>query len=179
MAATLIVETGAGLSNANSYVTAAEFAAYMDRIPSVYKTAFTEADVYTREHVLIWATSLLDNNIVYPSCSYRRFERQSLQFPRIGIIDQDGWLVSETIVPRFVKDATCQLAFELLKTDLSVEPTRGIQSVSVGPVSVQFDVNPSHQSRLIPRSVLVIVAPYGGVLRGSMMYRSVPLYRVS
>jgi hypothetical protein len=165
------------LTTNNSYATHAEFLSYMDRIPEVYKSAFIAADPFQREQALVWATQLLDANILWPSGSYRRLETQTLQFPRIGIIDQDGWLVDELTVPQFIKDATCQLAFELLKSDLTTEPTTGIRALTVGPISIDFDINHAHDVKVIPRSVWSLLLPYGGVLRGAARIRSVPLYR--
>lgn len=178
MPPTLTVEVGAGLSNSNSYITAADFDLYMERIPDAYKADYLPIGVYIKEQLGIWSTQILDNNIIWPDCSYRRVAGQSLQFPRIGMYDPDGtYLFVESVIPQFIKDATCQLAFELLKSDLTVEPPRGLLGLRVGPIAINFDTNHAHDVRVIPRSVLSIVQPFGGRLRGARGIRTVPLYR--
>ena len=176
---TLIVELGDGSAVANSYATAAEFATYMWRIPASYQAVFIAADVHLREQALIWATQVLKNNILWPDGSYRKYQHQALDFPRLNLVDQDGFLVGEASVPSGVKDATCQLAFELLKSDLSVEPTRGIDAITVGPISISFDTIhlSTNTPRYIPRSVMSCLYIYGAVLRGTPRMRAVPLYR--
>lgn len=175
----LVVEDGSGKIDSNSLATAVEFATYMWRIPSSYQAAFIAADPYLREQALIWATHLLEVTIIWPYGSYRKYQTQALAFPRLNLVDQDGFLVGESSVPSLVKDATCQLAFELLKSDLSVEPARGLSGITVGPISLSFDVtHPSNSTvRVIPRIVWTMLSPYGAVLRGSPRMHSAPLYR--
>lgn len=177
-----IVEDGSALSTANSYCSVLEADVYLDRILDSYKTAWTNADEFMKQQALVWATSLLDQYIYFPSLqqisrSIRLSPSQALQFPRAGLLDYDGYVINERSVPSFMKNATAQMAFELLKGDRSVEPTRGIVSASVGPLSVDFDTNYAHGSRVIPRSVLSIVSQYGGCLRGRGGTYSVPLFR--
>ena len=174
----LVLEDGSGKTNSNSYASAAEFLAYMWRVPAAYRAAFDTADVFLREEVLIWATHLLRVWTLWPCGSYRKYEHQALDFPRLNVVDQDGFLVGEASVPPLLKDATCQLAFELLKSDLNVEPARGLHSITVGPISLVFDTaHPFNTSRVIPRAVWVTLAPYGAVMRGTPRFRSEPVYR--
>jgi len=178
MAPVLVLEDGSSVSNSNSYVTATMYYAYMDRIPTSYKAASLLLDQYTVEQLAIWATQGLDANIIWPSGTYRTNPYQALQFPRIGMYDADGvYILDYRAIPQFLKDATCQYMFELAKTDLSVEPPRGITSIKVGPIAIDFDKDHSNDPRVIPRSALSLVLPYGGVPRGSKRIRSLPLYR--
>jgi hypothetical protein len=173
----LVVEDGTGLSTANSYVTYLELVEYAYRVPDAYKAAWLQLDQYGIEQLGIWATALLDDWIYFLD-TYRSFQAQSLNFPMFGLVDSFGIAIQHFPVPAFMKRATCQMALELSKGDRTVEPTRGIESASVGPLSVVFDKNHANGMRVIPRSVAVIVAPYGGRVRGSFGLKSIPIYRV-
>ena len=177
-----VVETGTGNPLATSYVSVAEADTFLDRIPDSYKTVWIEADTFQKQQVLVWATQLFDDYVYFPNITQKynntRISRtQALHFPRAGLSDYDGWAIDQRSVPVFVKRATTQMAFELLKADRVVEPTRGLVSASVGPLSVQFSEDYSHLAKVIPRSVLAIVAPYGGCISGTSGIKSVPLVR--
>jgi hypothetical protein len=174
----LILEDGSGVPGANSYVTAAMFDTYVDRIPTVYKASYLLLDQYTKEQLAIWATQGIETNIIWPTGTYRSHPSQALQFPRIGMYDPDGvYILDYRSIPMFLKDGVCQYMFELGKTDLLVEPPRGITSIKVGPITLDFDKDHGNDPRAIPRSVFASFLPYGGVPRGSKRIRSVPLYR--
>lgn len=177
-----IVEDGSGYPDATSYVSVLEADTYMDRILDAYKSAWTDSDEFQKQQMLVWGTQLFDEYVYFPNTTQgyrniRTYRQQALQFPRSGLMDRDGYTIDYRSVPTFVKQATIQLGFELRKSDRVVEPVRGIVSASVGPLSITFDQNYSHQSRVIPRSVASIVAPYGGVIRGQPGIKSIPLYR--
>ncbi len=177
-----VVETGQAGSDSTSYCTVDFADIFLDRVPDAYKAVWLAADVFLKEQALVWATSLLDSYIYFPQYnqpyrSIRLTRNQALHFPRAGLSDYDGWVIDERSVPVFMQQATAMLAFELCKSDRVVEPTRGLISASVGPLSVHFDSNYSHTSRVIPRSVLAIVSPFGGRLRGAPGLKSVPLFR--
>lgn len=176
--ASLIVEDGTGLSTANSYVTFEEARDYTFRILNSYRSAWLDLDQFQVEQLCIWATQLLDDWVYFPGV-FRLYQHQALNFPVTGLVDQFGVEVLHSPLPSFLKRATSQLAFELSKSDLVAEPTRGIAAASVGPLSVTFDVDHlgSNTPRVIPRSVAVIVIPFGGVVRGSSGIRSIPVYR--
>lgn len=176
-----VVENGTGLPNATSYASVEYADIYMDRILDAYKTVWLAADVFKKQQGLVYGTQLIDDYIYFPSMgnykTLRNSPSQILHFPRSGMIDYDGYTIENNVVPDFIQRATVQMAFELLKVDRTLEPTRGIVSASVGPLSVTFDQNYAHQTRVIPRSVSSIVAPYGGVVRGQSGLKSIPLYR--
>lgn len=178
MPPTLVVEDGTGKSNSNSYVTAAEIDAYMEHIPAAYLTTFATAGIFIKEQLAIWATQILEGGIIWPEHTYRLVPGQRLHFPCYGLLDQDGvYYINEHTIPYFVKDATCQLVFELFKTDLTLEPPRGLQSLRVGPIQIDFDTNHAHDVKLIPRSVMLLLWPWGCYLRGSARIKTMALYR--
>lgn len=172
----LVVEDGTGLVNSNSYVSYAEARDYMFRVPDAYKSAWNALAEFEISQLLIWSTALLDDWIYFVDVT-RLHPVQALNFPLLGLVDQFGYYVEHFPLPEFIKRATCQMAFELSKSDRVVEPTRGLESASVGPLSVVFDKNQAHSPKVIPRSVAAIVMPWGGHVRGSSGNRSVRTYR--
>lgn len=172
----LIVEDGTGLSGANSYASRLELYEYSYRFPETYIAAWRQLDDFGVDQLGIWATALLDQWLIFDGV-FRLYQGQRLNFPVTGLCDQFGVGLQPHPLPRFLKDATCQMAIELSRGDRTVEPTRGLESATVGPLSVVFDKNSANSARVIPRSVAVIVAPYGGRVRGSRGIRSVPVFR--
>lgn len=176
-----IVENGTGLPDATSYVSVEEADQIMDRVPDQYKSGWLEMDEYQKQQVLIWGTQIFDDYVYFPCHPNQKVSQaQALNFPRYGIYNQDGYQIPTNEVPDFVKRATVQLGFELGATNLLSEPVRGITSATVGPLSVTFAENYASQTRVIPRSIGGIVAPYCGVIRGTSSatgLRAIPLYR--
>lgn len=175
---TLVVEDGTGLSSANSYVSYQEAVDYVFRIPDLYSSAWQEIrhDEFKITQLAIWATQLLDDWLYFPG-TFRVYQFQALNFPMLGLVDQSGVYIPHSPLPAFIKRATSQMMFELSKSDRVVEPTRGLSAASVGPLSVTFDPNQSHVAKTVPRSVAVIVVPYGGKVRGASGIRTVDVYR--
>jgi hypothetical protein len=145
MALTLIKEDGTGLPDANSYADAADGDAYHEG--HLYATAWTAAVTGDKEKALVMATRLIDSQ--YRFLGFRAHETQGLQWPRRaghqGRAIVGGtwngetrlWCVDEwvevNVVPRAVRDATCEMARELLLADRTAAPTgEGIQWVTTG-----------------------------------------------
>ena len=147
----------AGATNANSYVTLVEAAAYFDaRLP--LSTPWDDND--NKEASLIMATRLLDaffrGNRVLASAvgSVAAFYRigptwlgtptsttQRLAWPRSGLLTQNGATLDSTTIPQEIKDATCELAGQLVVKDTTLDNAAaalGITDVKAGSVSVSF-----------------------------------------
>jgi hypothetical protein len=128
---TLIVEDGTGLSNAESYVSAQDYADYVD------SRGATAGDDDTVERYARQASEYAD--------TYKRIKglrlttTQALEFPRTGLYNWSGQEV--TGIPRQLKLGVCyliakQLDGETLYQDLD----RGgmIKSETVGPLSTTY-----------------------------------------
>src|SRR5574340_177867 len=109
----LVIETGSGISGANSYVTLIEARTYhQDRGTVLF------ADDIVLSGLLVRATDYIESlrdrfkgTKVFPDPSY-------LQWPRYSVyIDDNEDPLSELIVPILIKNAQCQLAFELQTVD--------------------------------------------------------------
>ena len=148
---TLIREDGTGKGDANAYADVAECSAYFDG--HLYAAAWITAAALTDapETALVWATRLIDAE--YQFGGSRASETQALQWPRVGCFDPDkapatGFsalllanpFVSTSVVPKAVRDATCEMARELLLVDRTASPAgEGLKYQNVGTTQTGYD----------------------------------------
>jgi len=168
----LIVEDGTGLATANSYVTVAE--ADLFHSTNLYSTLWP-ADDEQKKKALITATRLIDQQVIWGG--FRKTIGQALQWPRSEVIDpdlqgtvqpyfQDPPFVANDSIPKFLKDAVCLLALNLVVANREVEPdSQGVSSFSLdGVFSVDFDF--STRPGIIPDWLMNTLAKYGQVVAG-------------
>ena len=119
MALTLIKEDGTGKVDANAYANSADGDAYHDG--HLYATAWTVATLADQEKALVMATRLIDAE--YQFNGVKATVAQALQWPRADCPSlDDGETVASNLVPKAVKDATCEMARELLLVDRTAAP---------------------------------------------------------
>lgn len=123
MALTLIKEDGTGKADANAYANAADGDAYHDG--HLYASTWTAASAGNKDAALVMATRLIDAE--YQFGGTRMKTTQALQWPRQDCRDPDadswsGGTVSDTVVPKVVVAATCEMARELLFADRTAAP---------------------------------------------------------
>jgi hypothetical protein len=134
----LVLETGAGLSNSNSYASyAAALAYWADRgfVPTQ-----TQPQV---EQALIRATDFLDQRFRF--LGYRLLTTQALEWPRYGVYDRDGCLLLDpALLPIQLVYATIELAQRAIAADLSPDPLVNVggnvvgNRVKVGPIETEL-----------------------------------------
>jgi hypothetical protein len=139
MALTLIKETGAGLANANAYADAVDGDAYHDG--HLYASAWTAATLANKEKALVMASRLIDGQFQF--AGWKAKETQSLQWPRMSVRDPDGESdLAADVVPVVVRDATCELARELLIADRTAShPGEGLKYENTGTTQKGYDKN--------------------------------------
>lgn len=143
-----------GGAAANSYVTVAEADAYM--AARLHKAAWETANSATKEAALQWATRELDR-LAWRGRAVT--EIQALRWPRSYIYDLDGYRLLDGAIPRFLKDATAELAFSLIASDRTADAQgKGLASVTVGPIEIEFDKQDT--AGVIPRAVTRMIMPY-------------------
>lgn len=141
----LIVETGAIVTGANSYVTIAQADTYH---ALAGLRAWLEADDLQKEHALVQATKELEARFRGFWLGSKRNDSatvayQKLAWPRTGVVDEDGIELDELLIPDVVKDAQCEIAAlivsgsSLLQREVTAE-SASITSESVGPISVSY-----------------------------------------
>jgi hypothetical protein len=132
----LITEDGTGRADAESFTTVVEADAYH---VSFSNTAWAAATTAAKEVALRKATRYVEAMFRYRWNGRRTTMNQSLSWPRVSIVDADGFSVLPNIVPPKVKQATSEMALRALTEDLipdqSAPGSIASESVSVGPIS--------------------------------------------
>ena len=162
--------------NSNSYTTVAKSDTYFD--DRLFSTKYTAASADDKTRSLIWATSILDFSMDWKG-SVRTLE-QRLRWPRSGVLDADGDNIDFDIIPRFLEEATSELALFLLTRDRSVEPEIlgiGMSQASIG--SLRTVIDPKMVLQLIPDHVLILLEVLGELKEiAEVGGRSVATFRV-
>jgi hypothetical protein len=137
----LIVEDGTGVVGANSFVTDVEFQTWA-KARGRYDTLPATIDSGTaRAPYLVQGADYLCNEQRFWWRGTRTSAEQSLVWPRTGVVDRDGKVWPDNVVPWRIKTAQCVLGW-LAMTGVDLQPalTRGgrVQSKSVGPISTTY-----------------------------------------
>lgn len=155
---TLIVETGAGLANAESYISVADADA---RHAALGNTAWAALTTEVKEQRLRRGFEKLGE--------YRQRLRgtratttQRGDFPRYGIF-LDGAYVASDSIPAEVRNANADLALKATE-DLSPDQTRGVLRKKIGPLETEYDPYSPQAKRYT--AIDRMLAPY---LAGSSM----------
>lgn len=166
-----------GAADANSYLTEAEANAYFDaRLPLATPWVPSGA---TNAAALVMATRVLDSmsvgrrTLVKDLNSGRAFyvvsrlwtgaiasDTQALAWPRSGMFDRHGRAISESVVPSELKDATAELAGQLIMGDTTADnavSVQGITSVRAGSVSLTF--KDAIEAHVLPDAVVNLMPP--------------------
>ena len=132
----MIVETGNGFSDANSYVSVV----YGDNYFSARgNTAWEELSEETKEMCLIKATDFVDSSFQWRG--KKATQEQSLCFPRINLVDDDGYKVEG--IPENLKKAVCECA-SIISTGKEMFSTQNengaVTSERIGELAFTYDV---------------------------------------
>ena len=144
-----------GGASANSYVTVAEADAYF--ATSFGRTAWGSASAANKEIVLIESTRLLDLLVSWKG--YVKSDTQALRWPRTHVPNIDGRYISDSIVPKDVKNAVFELAYSLLSNGGFQASENELAKVKVGPVSIDF--SDTVKSNGLPKMVRDMIARWG------------------
>lgn len=105
----MIVESGVGIANSNSYVSLTD----ADDYHTLYSQLEWAGDDTTKENALIVATRVLDALYGDKFLSYKVVNSTDLLWPRYPFYDNNG-LMQSAVIPKAIKDATCELALKYL-----------------------------------------------------------------
>lgn len=140
-----VVETGAGLSNANSYASLDTAIAYaLDR-----GLTFATSPSSLGEQALVRATQAVDSLYRLRFSGTKHNGRsQALEWPRDNATDIDGETIANNEIPIEVIHATCELAVREFTNPNSILPDleRGgaIRAIRAGSVSIEYGSNASN-----------------------------------
>lgn len=129
----LVVETGAGLSNAESYLSVTDADTYhTNRGNSAWTGSST-----VKESALRKATQYLD--VTYNWKGDIKSTTQALNWPRDNVIDSNGRTFDDT-VPQKIKDATAELALASLSADLLTVTSNSdyVKREKVGELEIEY-----------------------------------------
>ena len=136
--ATMVVETGSGLSTANSYCSVDNADTYHEK--HLYATNWTSATDDNKEIALMMATRLLDELVIWNG--YRNTTTQALMWPRTAVYDREGYAFSSASVPSWLVQATAEFARQLIAEDRTADPNRdlvGFKEIKVGDLQLKVD----------------------------------------
>ena len=172
MPITLIKEDGTGKADANAYANVADGDAY--HAGHLYASAWTAATADNKAVALVMASRLIDAE--YQFGGTRSVATQSLQWPREDCPDPDaGDMVAETMVPKAVVEAACELARELLIADRTAAPAgEGLKYYNNAGVQTGYDKTDTRP--VIPAVVQAFLGKYGALIKSKS--GSVKLVRV-
>ena len=138
----LVVETGTGIANADSYLSVTDADTYNTNHSA--SAAWISAAEAVKEKALRLATQYLDVRYGGRWKSFRTNETQALAWPRAYAVDQDGYYWDSNQMPQRLKDAAAELALRVvggdtLFADITKPGTIKSQSVTVGPIQKSIE----------------------------------------
>lgn len=153
MAPPAIVATP-GSATANSYITLAEAEVYISSRLSVtgWPTALSAND--TKIAAILWATRILDG-VCWRGMAASA--DQALAWPRSGVY-RHGHVLDTDVIPTELKNATAELARQLILSDLTADSdtqSQGISRIKAGPVELQF--RDDFVKKHLPDAVLMLL----------------------
>lgn len=133
------LDTTVGGADANSWATVDEFKAYREtRYPqNANAIAAVDAAIIA---ALIVACRNVNENFDWTGAAVDA--TQGLTWPRSGMLTRNGFAISTTTIPKELKDAQCETAYQILAgIDLvsdNAAAQQNVLGVKAGSVSVQF-----------------------------------------
>lgn len=149
----LTVETGAGLSNADAYISVVNADAYFTKRGN---TTWTDQDTDVKEAAIVRATFGLDTKYRGLWLGVKKLSTQALAWPRTeekdgetGILDGDGYEISIDSLPVALVMACAEVAYiELTQRYVAETATRDdmIKWERVGPIETEWFHNTPSQT---------------------------------
>lgn len=122
----------------DTYISVADANIYLKL--AIHADSWSSASSGDKEKALVTATRQLDRQN-WEGSKYEDAPTQVLDFPRSGLVDDEGDEVDETTVPQQIIDATCELGLALLdNTQLQDESSTGsnIKSLKAGSAEIEY-----------------------------------------
>ena len=166
MALTLKKEDGTGFSDANAYADVAGGDSYHEG--HLYASAWSGASAGDKAAALVMASRIIDAE--YQFGGVKAVSGQALQWPRAGCHDPDadGWAggtVADSVVPKPVIEATCEMARELLIVDRTAAPAgEGLSYANAGTTQTGYDKE--DRRPVISHVAQVMLVKFGSLVGG-------------
>lgn len=137
---TLIVETGAIVPGADSYITLAYAQEYHAKMGNSAWASIASDNL--RESYIRRAMAYLTQMYLSSWKGFRVSATQSLDWPREFVqlpASVYGGYVANNIVPAEVKNACAELALKAVTETLNPDSTQSVKRKTVGPITIEFD----------------------------------------
>ena len=125
-----VVETGAGLTNSNSYISDATFAAYA--VSMGVTVSGTAAILLLKASIYVEAL---------PFIGTKKTSAQAMQWPR-NSATVDGFLTPSDVIPKLLKDLQCEVAIAI---DGGLDPLsdvgRSVKKEKVDVIEIEYQAN--------------------------------------
>lgn len=161
---TLVVETGDGVTGADSYGTLAQLAAHHVKFGN---TAWAALSAYDQEVAARKAASYITQNYSSSWKGVRMLTTQGLDWPRANVYAEPAlseslpaypYLVADDIVPNEVFVAFADLALRAATSDLNPDLGKDVISQTVGPITTVYNASSPQSPRY--RAVDMTLRPY-------------------
>ena len=134
----MVVEDGTGLSNADAYVSVADADIYHASYNG--STDWSGATTAAKEMAIMVATQYIDNTYGSAWKGTRTGSVQSLDWPRAGVQDQNGFVQASDELPNKLKQAAAEVALRHVQgddimVDIDEPGTISEETLKAGPVS--------------------------------------------
>lgn len=151
----LIVETGAGASDSESYISVVDAATYHAARGNTSWASLASDTV--REQLLRKATEYMVQAYRQSWKGVRLNLTQALDWPRSGVV-VDGYLINSDFVPTEVKRACAELALKASTTTLAPDVTQAVKREKVDVIEVDYA---DYSSQIVGyRAIDLMLAPY-------------------
>lgn len=165
MAFTFLVETGIGLTGATSYVSVAEAEDYFAIDPNAADILAADLEQY-----LPWASRIIDQKTQWTGS--KAVATSGLRWPRSGVYDKDDIRIESNVVPKAVKDATCEVArFLLTYNPASGTGVENLKRIAVDVVEIEYQDGIGQEDW--PSIIAEILAPLGTFRSGGMGFAKI------
>jgi hypothetical protein len=157
----IVVETGAGLSNADALASVAFCDSYhLARLNSTWVGSDEE-----KESAIRRATMYLSDSVTWSGIRTKGRD-QALAWPRASTFDKEGFGIDTDIIPIEIKNACAELALQELVSPGSMTPTVTISATrkreKIGAIEVEYANASLPASSRVPAMLRVqaLIAPF-------------------
>lgn len=151
----LVVETGQGLNNSESYVSVASADT---RLAALGLTNWATITTAEKEQALRRSTNYLEQSYRARWKGNRHTVAQALAWPRNGVVVDDFITVASNVVPPEVVNACADLAFKAAAGDLNADLDRAVIREKVGPLETEYSAHSPQSVRY--RVIDMTLAPF-------------------
>ena len=166
MAFTFLVENGTGLSGATSYVSVSD----ANDIIAVNIHANISWDALAdddKEKFLSWASRYLDTQTRW--FGYKKVQTSALRWPRSGVVDRDGFLLSDTTITSQLKIATAEMARYMISEDRTTERDQdALKRIKADVIEIEF--SEGYRLPAVPSHLQYLLNGLGAIASGNIRF---------